>query len=163
MPGTFRLDQAKIDSKDAPDVVVAFRWNDSKNQFGVRGMIDADWQRGAGKGTHGTLSRFEMHNMLIAAGPDFRRGWVDDLPSGNVDLAPTILRILGIKPSQQLDGRILFEAMVNIDMPKLEPESNTIGTVKFFPSGAAWRQSLQISRVGSTEYLDEGNGSFVPK
>src|SRR2546430_5421872 len=29
-----------------------FRWNDSKNQFGVPGMIEADWQRGAGKGTH---------------------------------------------------------------------------------------------------------------
>jgi hypothetical protein len=30
---------------------------------------------------------------------------------------------------------------------------------KHFSSGT-WRQSLQISRVGSTIYLDEGNGSF---
>ena len=27
--------------------MMAFRWDDSKNQFGVRGMIDADWQRAA--------------------------------------------------------------------------------------------------------------------
>ena len=74
-------------------------------------MIDADWQRAAGKGTHATLSRFDMHNTLIAAGPDFKQGQTDDLPSGNVDLAPTILRILGIKPSQKMDGRILSEAM----------------------------------------------------
>ena len=74
-------------------------------------MIDADWQRAAGKGTHATLSRFDMHNTLIAAGPDFKRGETDDLPSGNVDLAPTILQILGIKPPQKMDGRILSEAM----------------------------------------------------
>ena len=96
MPGTFNLSEAKIDSRHAPDVVMAFRWDDSKNQFGVPGMIDADWQRKAGEGTHATLSRFDMHNTLIAAGPDFHRGKMTDLPSGNVDLAPTILRILGI-------------------------------------------------------------------
>jgi predicted AlkP superfamily pyrophosphatase or phosphodiesterase len=162
MQGTFGLDQAKIDSQHAPDVVMAFRWNDSKNQFGVPGMIEADWQRGAGKGTHATLSRFDMHNTLIAAGPDFRHGQVDDLPSGNVDLAPTILRILRITPPQQLDGRILSEAMLNIDMPILKPETKTTEATKDLPGGT-WRQSLQISRVGSTIYLDEGNGSFVAK
>jgi predicted AlkP superfamily pyrophosphatase or phosphodiesterase len=160
MQGTFGLDQAMIDSKHAPHVVMAFCWNNSKNQFGVPGMIDADWQRKAG-GTHATLSRFDMRNTLIAAGPDFRRGEIVDLPSGNVDLAPTILRILGITPPQELDGRILSEAMVNIDMPALKPETKTVEATKDFPSGS-WRQSLQISRVGSTIYLDEGNGAFLP-
>ena len=177
VPGTFNLSEAKIDSRHAPDVVMAFRWNDSKNQFDVPGMIDADWQRGAGKGTHATLSRFDMHNTLIAAGPDFRRGKMTDLPSGNVDLAPTILRILGITPPQTLDGRILSEAMVsgrvaghsrNGGLQSAEPavsakpEIKTLEATKDFPSGT-WRQSLQISRVGSTIYLDEGNGAFVPR
>src|SRR5437660_5353264 len=118
MQGTFGLKQAKIDSQNAPEVVMAFRWNDSKNQFGIPGMIDADWQRGAGKGTHATLSRFDVHNTLIAVGPDFRGGQVDDLPSGNVDLAPTILRILGLTSPRSAsggDGRILSEAMVKAD------------------------------------------------
>jgi predicted AlkP superfamily pyrophosphatase or phosphodiesterase len=164
MPGTFRLDQARIASKEAPDVVMAFRWNEEKNQFGIPGMIDADWQREAGKGTHATLSRFDMHNMLIAAGPDFHRGKVSDLPSGNVDLAPTILRILGITPPQQLDGRILSEAMVSMDpaTPGLKPETKTIEAANDFPLGS-WRQSLQISRVGSTIYFDEGTGEFSAK
>jgi arylsulfatase A-like enzyme len=165
MPGTFVLDQAKIDppeAANAPDVVMAFRWNDSKNQFGVPGMINADWQRAAGKGTHATLSGFDMHNTLIVAGRDFRRGEIDDLPSGNVDLAPTILRILGITPPQQLNGRILSEAMSNVDVLALKLETKKIEATKNFPSGS-WRQSLQISRVGSTIYLDEGNGAFSPK
>ncbi len=162
LQGTFGLDQVYIENEHPPDVVMAFRWNEKKNQFGVPGMIDADWQRGAGKGTHATLSRFDMHNTLIAAGPDFRRGNSNALPSGNVDLAPTILRILGITPPQRLDGRILSEAMVNKDAVMLKPETKTIEATKDFPSGT-WQQSLQISRVGSTEYLDEGNGGFTPR
>jgi arylsulfatase A-like enzyme len=175
MEGTFGLEQAMIQSDHAPDVVMAFRWKDSKNRFDVPGMIDADWQRPAGKGTHATLSRFDMHNTLIAAGPDFRRGETDDLPTGNTDLAPTILQILGIKSPQPLDGRILSEAMVSSHVDALSrngglqsaeqalsrrPETKTIEAIKDSPRGT-WRQSLKISRVGSTIYLDHGNGGFV--
>jgi hypothetical protein len=157
--GTFALEEANIQSDRAPDVVMAFRWDAPKNQFGVSGMIDADWQRAAGKGTHATLSRFDMHSTLIAAGPDFKRGETDDLPSGNVDLVATILQILGIKPQQKMDGRILSEAMT-VAMASREPETKTIEATRHFRSGT-WRQSLQISHVGSTMYLDEGNGAFV--
>jgi arylsulfatase A-like enzyme len=134
-------------------------------------MIDADWQRKAGEGTHVTLSRLDMHNILIAAGSDFKRGETDDLPSGNLDLAPTILQILGIKSPQKMDGRILYEAMTGSRNRGLEsaepalspkPETKTIEATKNFRSGT-WRQSLRISRVGSTIYLDEGNGAFIAK
>jgi len=188
--GTFALAQANMnphEGRDIPDVVMSFRWIDSKNQFGIPGMIDADWQRAAGKGTHATLSRFDMHNMLIAAGPDFRRGETDDLPTGNIDLAPTILQILSRKAPAKMDGRVLFEAMFGSDAvaasrkgglqlarhrlaeggsaePVLsqKPETKTIEAKKDFPSGT-WRQSLQISRVGPIIYLDEGNGVFTRK
>jgi len=162
MEGTFGLTQALIQRGDAPDVVMAFRWTDLQNQFGVMGEIDADWQRAAGKGTHATLSRFDMHNTLIAAGPDFKRGQTDDLPTGNVDLVPTILQILGIKVPHQMDGRILSEAVAAPTslLPAPKPEAKSIEARKDFPSGT-WRQTLKISRVGSTIYLDEGNGAFV--
>jgi predicted AlkP superfamily pyrophosphatase or phosphodiesterase len=159
MEGTFALEQANLQNDRAADVMMAFRWDASKNQFNIPGIIDADWQRAAGKGTHATLSRFDMHNTLIAAGPDFKRGETNDLPSGNVDLAPTILQILGIKLPQKMDGRILSEAMTVV-IPSGQPETKTIEATKHFRSGT-WRQSLQISRVGSTIYLDEGNGAFV--
>jgi hypothetical protein len=160
--GTFTLEQGKIDSSEAPDVVMSFRWNQNQNPFGVAGMIDADWQRAAGKGTHATLSPYEMHNMLVAAGPDFRRGEVDDLPTGNVDLAPTILKILGIAQRYRMDGRVLSEAMTGNNYQTLQSENETVATKKDFPSGS-WRQSLHISRVQSTVYLDNGNGGFVRK
>ncbi len=160
LPGTFGLDAAAIATTDAPDVVMAFRWNDAKNRFGTPGIIAADWQRKAGAGTHATLSRFDMHNTLIAAGPDFRRGAVDDLPTGNVDLAPTILEILGIK-APPMDGRVLAEAMINHASAD-KSRTETLEVSHEFPH-ASWRQHLSVSHVGQTTYFDEGNGALIPK
>jgi predicted AlkP superfamily pyrophosphatase or phosphodiesterase len=159
MEGTFTLDRAEIDNPKAADVVMAFRWTADKNQFGIPGMIDADWQRAAGKGTHATLSRFDMHNTLIAAGPDFQNGLTSDLPTGNVDLAPTILAILGIRSPGTMDGRVLTEAMKSGE--HLKSETQTVEASRKFSAGV-WRQSLTILRVGSTLYLAEGNGGFKP-
>jgi arylsulfatase A-like enzyme len=169
--GTFGFDVAKINPPSisygaasggsAPDVEMSFQWSDKKSQFGIPGMIDADWQREAGKGTHATLSRFDMHNILIAAGPDFRSGDTDDLPSGNIDLAPTILKVLGIATPSAMDGRVLSEAMTGNDRENPKSETNTIEATKKFTTGS-WRQTLKISRVGSAIYLDEGNGKFTP-
>jgi predicted AlkP superfamily pyrophosphatase or phosphodiesterase len=157
MEGTFTLDRAKIDDPYAADVVMAFRWTENKNQFGVPGMIDSDWQRAAGKGTHATLSRYDMHNTLIAAGPDFQSGLTTDAPSGNVDIAPTILSIVGIESPSKMDGRVLSEAMKNGATPKFE--TKIFQASKKF-SGGTWRQQLTISRVGETIYLDEGDGAL---
>jgi type I phosphodiesterase/nucleotide pyrophosphatase len=156
LDGTFPLDAAKLDSQHAADVVMAFRWNENKNQFDVPGMIEADWQRVSGKGTHATLGRFDMHNTLIAVGPDFPRGLTSELPSGNIDLAPTMLAILGIE-SPPMDGRVLNEAIGKAQ--SLKPQTEKLEATKKFSNGI-WRQYLQVTRVGSTIYLDEGNGEF---
>jgi len=157
LEGIFTLEQAKIDNPSAADVVMAFRWTDDKNKFGAPGMIDADWLRAAGKGTHATLSRFDMHNTLIAAGPDFAAGLTSKAPSGNVDVTPTILAILGINPPSKMDGRVLSEALKDAQRPK--SETQTLETSRKFSAGT-WRQHLTISKAGDTIYLDEGNGRF---
>lgn len=153
--GTFSLADVKIETPAAPDVVMAFRWNGKPNEFGVHGMINADWNRKPGAGTHATLSKFDMNNTLIAAGPDFRRAMVDQLPSGNIDLAPTILHILGVAPPEKMDGRVLSEAMIGGKASATE--TKTIVASRVFERGE-WRQQLKISRVESTRYVDEGNG-----
>lgn len=158
--GTFPLGEVRIDTPAAPDVVMSFRWRDAANEHGARGLINADWKRSAGHGTHGTLSPSDMQNTLVAAGPDFRRGFVDELPSGNVDVAPTILHILGIKPSEPLDGRVLREAMPGQDAAPAAAATR-LEAAREFQAGK-WQQYLQISSVGETIYFDEGNGSFTP-
>jgi arylsulfatase A-like enzyme len=153
LEGTFALDQAKVFTADAPDVLVAMQWNDQTSQTGMPGMLlSSAMKYGPGQGYHASLSRFDMHNTLIAYGPDFQHGFIDELPSGNVDVAPTILAILGVPPQKPMDGRVLTEALANSRERQPKSESWTLHA-----SRAAWRQYLKISRVGSTLYFDEGN------
>jgi arylsulfatase A-like enzyme len=96
--GTFPLDRVKIDTIEAPDIVVSMRWSDDRSKTGLAGLLCSEGDKlGPGQGNHGSLSRFDMHNTLIANGPDFRRGYIDELPSGNDDVAPTVLHIIGVK------------------------------------------------------------------
>lgn len=156
--GTFPLEAVRANTPDAPDVMVALRWNPKRNRFGVPGQIITDAARGAGKGSHVTLSEFDVHNTLIASGPHFRRGMVNDLPSGNIDLAPTILNLLELAAPHKFDGRILAEAMAGDSAPP-QPITETLEAGRSFSTGQ-WRQHLRISRVGETTYFDHGNGSF---
>lgn len=157
--GTFSLETARANTLDAPDVMVALRWNPKPNRFGVAGQIVSDNARGPGEGTHATLSEFDVHNTLVAAGPDFREGLTTSLPSGNVDLAPTVLRILSLDAPQKFDGRVLVEAMEE-KAERVEALSKTMQASRKFPDGE-WRQHLRVSLVGETVYIDEGNGAFT--
>jgi hypothetical protein len=66
------------------------------------------------------------------------------------------------KDGLQLARRRLAEGGSAEPVLSPKPETKTIEGKKDFPSGT-WRQSLKISRVGSTIYLEEGNGMFTPK
>ena len=153
LPGTFAMSAAHIDSPDAPDIAVAFRWNDDKNTTGFPGEVVSDGGRKPGQGTHASLSRYDMHNTLVASGPDFKKGWRDELPSGNVDLAPTVAHLLGLSKSTGMDGRVLSEALVappgEVPAP---PRAERLEAGQ-----ADWRQYLQVTRYGGVDYFDEGN------
>lgn len=162
-PGTFSLAQIRNDAPSAPDVMVSLRWTADKNDAGVPGMIFSDVSAfGAGQGMHCTLSRFDMHNMLIAAGPDFREGVTDHLPSGNVDLAPTILWIMGVKPPKAMDGRVLTEALTFAG-PKIKSFEPGRVEARVQLEKAEWRQYLNFTEVNGVTYFDEGNGEQISK
>lgn len=153
LPGTFDLHTGRIATKEAPDVVMAFRWSGELNQYGVPGMLVADVPKKVGKGTHSSLSAYDMHNTLIAAGPDFKKGWDDETPSGNIDLAPTVLWILGVPQPEPMDGRVLLEALAGHELGR--KVSHEVLRAENPETG--WKQYLKVSRVGTTEYFDEGN------
>jgi arylsulfatase A-like enzyme len=156
--GTFSLETVRANTADAPDVVVALRWNKKPNRFGIAGQIIADSTREPGQGTHASLSAFDVHNTLIAAGPDFRERVATTLPSGNVDIAPTVLRLLRIEPPQKFDGRVLIEGMEE-RAAKIDALTKTLQATRKFPSGE-WQQYLHVSLIGETVYIDDGNGVF---
>ena len=158
-PGTFKLSDVWMDSPTPPDIAFSFTWSDRPNKAGVRGSLTAEGRQ-PGNGTHASLSRFDIHNTLIAAGPDIRAGLRSELPSGNIDVAPTIYHCLGIAPPQPLDGRVLIEALaasVKKDFPA--PVTKRIEASRQLPSGKEWKQWLQFTTFGNNTYLDEGNSN----
>ena len=166
-PGTFALKDAMIQSPEAPDIVFSFRWSAAINSDGAPGFVVSESQGSnisavTQKGTHASLSPFDMHNTLIAAGPDFREGFIDETPSGNVDVAPTILKILGVKPPRSMDGRVLSEALVSPDGAAPKVETKELRAQATLATGE-WTQTLKVSEVNGVRYLDEGTGKFTPK
>jgi arylsulfatase A-like enzyme len=163
LPGTFPLHEARIDSEKAPDIFLSMRWSAEKNLHGVGGMINSDVSGyGPGHGMHVTLSPFDMQATLIAAGPHFRKGVVSTLASGNVDVAPTVLWVLGIKPPRTMDGRILSEALT-INGPKLSSFEPRQIQASCNEGDSTWTQYLNFTEVNGVRYLDEGNGQQTRK
>jgi len=158
--GTFTLAQAQIDAPSAPDIMTACRWNNQPNEFGIAGEIASDIGRDAGHGTHSTFSPYDMKNTLIASGPDFRRGWSDEIPSGNIDVAPTILWILGLAAPHPMDGRVLHEALAGSRKRPIATEKTL--EAQRDRGGSTWRQHLRTATVDGVTYLMEGNGSSLP-
>jgi len=162
LAGTFPLAEAHIDSPQAPDVVLALRWSEGQSDNGTPGLQTSDMSPKARKaGNHASLGHYDMHNTLVAAGPDFRRGITDTTPTGNTDVAPTILWLLGLKDeAAKMDGRVLGEALT-VDAPALQSSHSRRLTARRETAGGVWEQYLQVSEVNGVRYLDEGNGAFV--
>jgi hypothetical protein len=74
-----------------------------------------------------------------------------------VDLAPTVLAILGVPQTSPMDGRVLNEAMVGSEVPVLKPQRETLEASRDL-GFRLWHQYLTFTRVGSVTYFDEGNG-----
>ncbi len=156
--GTFPLSAVRMDAADnSPDIVISFKWTDAKNEFDAPGTVLSEGGK-RGAGTHASLSRFDMHNTLIGNGPSFRAGLISDLPSSNADVAPTILSILGIKPPQPMDGRVLSEALVNGKRPAGQPKTETIKAARDIGL-RHWEQYLKTTTFDGAFYIEEGNGS----
>ncbi len=92
----------------APDIIVSFSYDENVAVAGRSGVSYASSINR--RGDHGSFSPTDTHISLMASGPDFEAGLYDTLPTSNVDLAPTVARILQFSmPAVQ--GRVLEEAL----------------------------------------------------
>ncbi|MEP6667583.1 MAG: alkaline phosphatase family protein [Chthoniobacter sp.] len=154
LPGTFAINAAHLDSPAAPDIIFSFRWNDGANAVGAPGLITAEGK--AGLGMHGSLSKFDIHNTLVAGGPDIRAGYRDEFPTGNIDVAPTILHLLGLTSPNGVDGRVLTEALADTPLLTEKPVTKRLEASK---DTHTWQQYLQTTSFAGRTYFDEGNAS----
>ena len=97
-----------------------------------------------------------MNNTLIARGPSFRQAARVQSPTGNVDLAPTVLQLLGIPIPEHMEGRVIAEALS--DSEQSVDWTSTTHRAERKTSVGMYCQTVRVSTVGSTSYLDEGSG-----
>jgi arylsulfatase A-like enzyme len=71
-------------------------------------------------------------------------------PAGNVDVAPTILALLGLEPDG-CDGRVLHEALSGGPDAEQVPVETRVHTVE----AGRYRAALQVSEVDGRRYVDK--------
>jgi hypothetical protein len=151
--GTFALELIHVaNGERGPDLLFTFPWTSRPNAFGVPGTDLANVGGGAKlyASDHGSMSPWNVRNTFLAGGVDFKKQTVVRAPAGNVDVAPTILALLGLV-GDGLDGRVLHEALV--DGP--DPEQIAVTTHVHTAEAGAYRAAIQVSEVDRRRYVDK--------
>jgi arylsulfatase A-like enzyme len=156
LPGTFSLDLIHLDAAHAPDIVLSLPWKSDVNSFGAAGThAIAAKKTGAittSEAGHGGFGPWTVHTPMIAWGPDFKRNAVVRSPSGNIDIAPTILNLEGIPIPSEMQGRPLLEALRSgPDSEKMRVETHTLEV----SNGRGYKAAIHISNVNGHDYVDK--------
>ncbi len=149
VPGTLSLDLAHWAHPRAADILVSANWSDAANQHGYQGTSTQ-----TGVAGHGTSSPYDVHNTLIAAGPDIKIGVVSEVPSGNVDFAPTLCFLNGVRPPDSMNGRVLKELLRDGPWPEAVEVRHGVHRTQARGEAGEYELELSTSMVKGTEYLN---------
>ncbi len=136
----------------------------------VKGIMYADTGPGdsytTGMGMHGAAGAREIHNFAAAAGPDFKRGFVDRNPTSNADVAPTITEILGTLPNVgpagvYATGREMTEALAGQSQYVGSAHALTMRT-DLWLQGVEVMGTLKLTKLGDRLYLDDSSVERKP-
>ena len=118
------------------------RSDEASDIHGIIGGCYDDSHVPVGGGTHGGLSQYELHNVCVACGPAFQQGSTSLVPSGTVDLLPTLLHILDYPIPPRVEGRVLYEALMQPHgIPTSSSKSHTYSAETVTAAGL-YRQHL---------------------
>ncbi|MCG3197198.1 MAG: alkaline phosphatase family protein [Candidatus Omnitrophica bacterium] len=147
VPGTLSRELARWSHSRSGDILVSAHWTDEANEHGFRGTTAQQGVAG-----HGTASPYDIHNTLIAGGPALKQGIRSPVPSGNVDLAPTLLHLSGVTAPQSMQGRLLSELLKEgPDTASIKVNERTHAART--PDGT-YRLRLVLSETQGRSYLD---------
>jgi len=131
--GTLPLSTVNWDHRRAADIAFTLRAWDRDSEAGLPGVILADNPDiPLGGGLHGGLHQRELNHCLFLGGEMFRKGVEIDTPSGTVDIAPTVLKLLGLPPHPLMAGRAIEEAFALGDpAPEVIEHSHEAGAADY--------------------------------
>ncbi len=136
-----------------PLLAVSPRWCDNSNQHGVVGSVKSLTTQSALRSSHGSLSPYDLHATFIVNGPNFRSGTLSTLPTGAIDLLPTLLTLLGLPLHTPLDGRVLWELFAQ---PQGDVDTNRD---EILEAAAGDGGQVLLHKVGPSTYV---HGALQP-
>ena len=157
IPGTLPASLIGLEGPRAPSLSMSFRWDSTPNTAGFAGHAYST-NLGPGQGQHGSMSPHETRNIFFARGPAFKQSAAVATPTGNIDLAPTILHLLNLPGSEAMHGRVLHETLRG--GPDAVDRQTTTHEEERITTNGRYRQAIKVSQVGGTLYVDEGSGGF---
>jgi arylsulfatase A-like enzyme len=128
-----------------------YRWWSRENEYGVHGC-SASYSSIAA--SHGSASPHEVNNSLVAWGKGIKRGIVSAMPCGTVDVAPTVLHLLGIAPPASMQGRVLYEVLAGGPLPSDLPVTQTRQEATYRTAAGPKQQVAHFSEIDGHKYLD---------
>ena len=79
VPGTFKMSTVNLEIAGRnPDIIVSYNYNENATVQGMKGTEYESMR--IYRGMHGSFSPVDVHNTLIASGPDFKSGFQDQCP-----------------------------------------------------------------------------------
>lgn len=104
----------------SPDVVAPFR----ENTIGTASTT--------AHGDHGGMNWGAQHVPLILAGPAVRVGSISHFPARLMDVAPTVLQVLGVPVPPVMDGVILADALLAPSAANVAAQASLAPTLTAF-------------------------------
>lgn len=133
------------------EITFAYQWSPAENDYRVPGCVVGPNKMAA---THGSASPYAINNCLVAWGGGIKKGMISTAPCGIIDVAPTVLHLLGIKAPVDMDGRALNEILEGGPPPEALAVSYEARKITYQTAPRSRHQVAVYSNLDGFRYLD---------
>ncbi len=144
--GTLPSSLLGVDHARQPELFYILRSDGSADLHGYPGIGLITGGVPVGGGMHGGLNRHELNTVLMLGGAASRTPLISHTPCGIIDIAPTILDLLGLAPLPSMEGSSLLR--IDSADPGISEE--------FIASSGGFWQSLWRSKREGRFFLAHG-------
>lgn len=146
VPGTFSHRLVGLDHDRQPELVYVLRSSLDEDAYGLPGLGLITGSVPVGGGMHGGLNRYELNTVLALGGHEAIVAGAYTGATGVIDIAPTILDLLGVETPASMQGTSLLHLA---DHPGGPLETFATGDDDF-------QQELTIRRRGEVIFPQHG-------
>jgi hypothetical protein len=109
VPGTLSTSLVRLDHVRQPELVYIMQSGTGPDAYGLSGLGAITGSVPVGGGMHGGLNQYEVNTVLMLGRGVAGAGDIYHAPCGLLDIAPTILDLLGLAPVAPMEGDSLLK------------------------------------------------------